>query len=551
MKFHNLLLLINSKSGKGDFMFNLRLLMTLFLSKRFFISTLLGFLLLSESVFAVPTIYYFPANFDGNTQRPQEVSTQGAFPLICDGGTNGPRLAGLDLTRLYAGAASCPSNGSERFAQEVEYIFLVDDTSALSPYLINQFQSQNLLETGRGDRQIVRPTVLQFEPRAERAGFKILVVGEMAYRLGSFTSQTWFAQLTTRFSSVVAGTSSDDDIAFMYHGSYMNSSLVEIINPTTEKLMAFSQKQLGSGSAASAVSSSGPPTNNYIRQCQDNEVPIPPVWSPTSREWRNQGRITPFIASDLSLVEVWTYTSTSPQGVCYALPRMRTAYTDIQALGIICQSETTGKACFWDNKRRPASSTPRRPSAGTASSNPGNFFLGADTFNVNVADMRDGYNLDENCTDCHRGQNVFLIHSGDALQVRGLDTIPAIRYQPLSGIPTDPSWNNPPSNLQTQLSALGLDQCTLCHNNTDANEIAEPRVGRGENLYCSTILERFIALNMPPGAAGSWTSGYREEVMKIQEVCCNTYNTNIFRYPNSHPDRSLRGRLRPCPETTP
>jgi hypothetical protein len=76
-------------------MLNLRLLMTLFLSRRFFISMLWGLLLLSASVFAVPTIYYFPANFDGNSQRPQEVSAQGAFPLICDGGTNGPRLAGL------------------------------------------------------------------------------------------------------------------------------------------------------------------------------------------------------------------------------------------------------------------------------------------------------------------------------------------------------------------------------------------------------------------------------------------------------------------------
>jgi hypothetical protein len=488
-------------------------------------------LLLPTYVFAVPTIYYFPANFDGNTQRPQEVSTQGAFPLICDGGTNGPRLAGLDLTRLYAGAASCPSNGSERFAQEVEYIFLVDDTSALSPYLISQFQAQNLLEAGRGDRQIVRSTVLQFEPRGDRSGFKILVVGEMAYRLGSFTSATWFAQLTNRFSSVVAGSSSGDDIAFMFHGSYYSSTLSEITNPSIDKIMAFSQKQIGSAALAapssvaatvSSAAASSAPTTGYITHCRSNDVPIPPIWNPTTgtNQWQKRGTlVNPFAASGLTNVEVWTFTSTTPAGICIALPRMdgSNINTNVQALGIICQSERTGKACFWDNVVRPTpdissgQSVAARRVAGRAK------ITGASTRNLSPVRMSDGYNLEENCTDCHRGTNVFITRVGTALDVSSssfgnLDSVPAVRYQPLSGTPADPRWANPVSAIHTRINGLN-GQCMSCHDVSD-NEIAQPTFA-----YCGTILENIIGTNMPVGDEANWRN-YTPDVTELARECC-------------------------------
>src|SRR5688572_4879362 len=85
------------------------------------------------------SVFYFPSDFDGTTQSAAEISQQGNFAPICGTGSS-PRLPGLDLVRGFAGVARCnAATGNGTLAQAADYIFLVDDTNALSPYLISQF----------------------------------------------------------------------------------------------------------------------------------------------------------------------------------------------------------------------------------------------------------------------------------------------------------------------------------------------------------------------------------------------------------------------------
>lgn len=129
----------------------------------------------------------------------------------------------------------------------------------------------------------------------------------------------------------------------------------------------------------------------YIQDCMTNNVPIPPDW-PDAR-WVGHGRLnTTFVNVPNGVsTEVFTYESPGDQGRCYALPR-KNAEGGYEALGVICQSKETGKACFWDNID--ALGIP---------------ITGQD-ITFKIADVQNGYSLGENCTNCHRGRNVFMIH---------------------------------------------------------------------------------------------------------------------------------------------
>jgi hypothetical protein len=94
---------------------------------------------------------------------------------------------------------------------------------------------------------------------------------------------------------------------------------------------------------------------------------------------------------------VFTYHDRTVRGACVALPRE--SGNAGSPAGIICQSATTGAACFWDNKLRSAG-----PSAP---------FLGWRNLTLRIADLQDGDNLSDNCTRCHSGNNVYLVTPDD------------------------------------------------------------------------------------------------------------------------------------------
>jgi hypothetical protein len=186
-------------------------------------------------------------------------------------------------------------------------------------------------------------------------------------------------------------------------------------------------------------------------------VPIPPDWDESGKTWQQQGPLTTkLILSGIPAV-VWTYSDPAIRGACIALPRGNGAPGS--AAGIICQSATTGKACFWDNKLR--SDGPMAPP------------LGWSGLTLRIGDLRDGSNLSENCTSCHRGNNVFLLSPDDPTWAKVMGrpaplsptfttrvaTSPSDtslghpRYVPVSG---QPGWSNVAPSPAT-------GYCNSCH----------------------------------------------------------------------------------------
>lgn len=136
----------------------------------------------------------------------------------------------------------------------------------------------------------------------------------------------------------------------------------------------------------------------YIGECRAQSVPVPPNFSMTTPgAWVNQGNLTYNILSPGNPAQVWTWTDPARRGACVALPRDNGGPGTLA--GIICQSATTGRACFWDNLTR-ADPTRRVPPA---------------TETMVIGDLQDGRTLAVGapCTACHTGNNVFLMSPDD------------------------------------------------------------------------------------------------------------------------------------------
>ncbi|PSV43086.1 hypothetical protein [Photobacterium sp. GB-36] len=214
-------------------------------------------------------------------------------------------------------------------------------------------------------------------------------------------------------------------------------------------------------------------TDDYAATCRENNVPIPPDWG--SDLWVHQGTATTdFLASRRT--EVYAYEDPSVAGTCMALPRWSLGASGseyIQFLGIICQSKTTGKACFWDN----------------ISKETGGRITGGEDLTFKISDIQNGDNLAENCTNCHRGKNVFLIHPDTPIDISDdYDIDPNVRYQPISA----QGWTNPPA-----FAELGDGACASCH-----------EIGGISFDYCNTVLRSAANQTMPGTAISPDPAGW-------------------------------------------
>jgi hypothetical protein len=151
-----------------------------------------------------------------------------------------------------------------------------------------------------------------------------------------------------------------------------------------------------------------PVTTDYINDCRAHDVPIPPDFALTGTPWNEQGTLSDNLLQPGSIAHVWTYNDPAKRGVCIALPRGAGGQSDVA--GIICQSATTGHACFWDNIRR---DDPLRP------------LIPWSTEPLVISELMDGSNLRLNCTSCHQGNNVFNIAPQDSTWTRVMRGVPA------------------------------------------------------------------------------------------------------------------------------
>lgn len=248
----------------------------------------------------------------------------------------------------------------------------------------------------------------------------------------------------------------------------------------------------------------------YINECMAGRVPIPPtigVLDPTGTAgWKSQGFIPTgdqFIVA--TPAEVRTYQSTSPAGMCYALPRYSDATKSTVSLdGVICLSQETSKACFWDNQMMgsgfsfPAGTQIPIGVANTAIDPQGRYQAGG----FELLGGSGGV-----CTDCHAGENPYITHPKSVLatgvlwedlrNVQNLPTFAPNRYDPLVAA----SW---PQNQSSQAGGTVPAVCVGCHIKGVAGRF--PHLSNelnGLSGYCKTILTQGYTRTMPPSSPGS------------------------------------------------
>jgi hypothetical protein len=139
----------------------------------------------------------------------------------------------------------------------------------------------------------------------------------------------------------------------------------------------------------------------YIAECQAAGVPVPT--NILDSTWVNHGFLRNVFETPSLDAELWSWTSTSPRGICLALPRWVPLASpgEAKALGVICQGFDSSKACFWDNLQN---QYPPRSAAGNAG-----YLLDSSLFVGGAA-------LEGNagqCSDCHAGANAFAVHPND------------------------------------------------------------------------------------------------------------------------------------------
>ncbi len=234
-----------------------------------------------------------------------------------------------------------------------------------------------------------------------------------------------------------------------------------------------------------------PGGEDYLALCRKQGVPPPPDWEAPNGmsrgDWDFEGNLETNFLTLGDPTEVWSFRSSSPEGVCIALPR----FDDddwIGANGIICLGTETGNACFYDRADLDANQS-----------------YGIDEFQAGDDLMGGGV-----CSDCHAGENPYVVHPSEPLNLGA-----AIR-SPIWHVPlVKPSWpKNPgPSNILDLIDLpAGQSECKECHvagfagrfPDVNALNLATPVSSNnplGLSGYCRRVMEG--ALNGIPSAGGS------------------------------------------------
>jgi hypothetical protein len=190
---------------------------------------------------------------------------------------------------------------------------------------------------------------------------------------------------------------------------------------------------------------------SYEQDCFAAGVPIPPPWAqwdtPLQHGWIGNGQLPSakaFIPS--GLISVYYFTSDSPRGTCMALPRSSASSNVIDALGVICHGVDTSKACFWDNKN-----------VGWSTPVPISQFVKGNTPQIANGGQ---------CTNCHVGENPFVIHPNTALDLTF--KVPSSQwsaknwYDPLihASLPQNPG---PTNAIMSPPTGTSQGSCDACH----------------------------------------------------------------------------------------
>lgn len=260
--------------------------------------------------------------------------------------------------------------------------------------------------------------------------------------------------------------------------------LIEQVQPTDasdlKSINKFIAKATSGDLPAELGLVAGDPSSreSYKETCRNALVPIPPDWNPDANEWKKKSTPpTPiFIGEESTTATVWYYESTDPVGTCIALPRADSNGV-ITSLGVICQGYDKSKACFWDNTRD------IQPNAKVA--------ILSDGFNAGP-DLDGG--IGGKCTDCHRGENAYIIHPGSSLNLAEDPGLPMFAESWVTPIVHDEWFQNPePEGLHGLLECVALESgengCSKggCHMTGKIGRRL-PQLGGEHSKYCDFVI---------------------------------------------------------------
>ena len=237
---------------------------------------------------------------------------------------------------------------------------------------------------------------------------------------------------------------------------------------------------------------------DYVKACAAAGVPVPPPVF--TGGWVNRGAIAKPFISQGSTAEVMFFRSTNPEGACIALPRYPSGSDRANLFGLICIGKQSRNACFWDNPR-------------------------GVTFQKNVPVPIDalvgGLDLVANgqgvCSDCHAGENPYVIHPDDPPFV-GItaDIMPLGWHRPLVAA----SWPQNPGPTSALDAQASTRRCDSCHRAGSAGRF--PDASSQLPGWCGTVFGTAVgggATNtMPPAGLGS-QSDYSNHITAIRDLC--------------------------------
>jgi hypothetical protein len=276
-----------------------------------------------------------------------------------------------------------------------------------------------------------------------------------------------------------------------------------INEPETFKMSALLQNRLDEAGLGEADLESTTQSGAYIEECRNAGVPIPPDWD--RKKWDSKGFLsTNFLGSASTPAEVFVAPSTSPPGVSIALPRYTSPeMKKIDLLGIISLGQASSKACFWDNQENKVGFIISKNETVPLSRFAGGAQLFGGSGNI--------------CTDCHAGENPFIIHPNTALglpNLAGLLLFARDWYQPL----VHPNW---PQNPGPLVGTTGV--CSDGCHKAGGQGGRFPQVSSIIPQYCGTVLGNAIKFTMPsPGAPANGPDAdpsYKAHADALLAVC--------------------------------
>lgn len=261
--------------------------------------------------------------------------------------------------------------------------------------------------------------------------------------------------------------------------TYDESSLPLVQDP--ENVASYGKDKIETSNSGTA----------YIDECRNLGVPVPDyvLEGYSGFKWVNHGEFDTLLQGEVN-GELWTWESAEPDGVCMALPRWFGG--ESLKLGLICLGRTTSTTCFWDN--------PKGVKFPQGQAIPIGDFVGG-------ADLKD--NGGGQCSDCHAGENPFVVYPDDpafesVTQTENIDIFPSAWPTPVVPDYPDKPW---PGNLGPieKLGPIGdgEQRCDTCHQKGGPGGRL-PLLSKLLPRYCSDVIGAAFDSTMPPDDAGDF-----------------------------------------------